>query len=93
MFPAVINESLIKVFNFYFEGNVHEGMSYKGKLYRLIETFNIKQHSAIADLVYRLSKQGVYTAVTHSEKHCRVWADLRFATTLYDLEPVSRNSI
>jgi hypothetical protein len=93
MFPAVINESLIRVFSFYFEGKIHEGMSYKGKLYRLIQTFNIQQHSAIADLVYRLGKQGIYTAVTHSEQNCRVWVDLRFTVTPDNLETVSTASL
>lgn len=78
MLPILIREQLVKPFCYYHEGQIHEGMNYRRKLYRLTKTFTDISRSSAYAFGTRLSSQGIDTVITVSDCGCcyKVWVDL-----------------
>ncbi|NJN56249.1 MAG: hypothetical protein HC879_01510 [Leptolyngbyaceae cyanobacterium SL_5_9] len=76
MLPVVVNEPSIRLFSFYFEGSIYQGMSYQGKLYKLIQSFDVKERLKAYTLGCEISNRNYHVAITVSAEKYRVWVDL-----------------
>jgi len=77
MLPDIVDEQLIRPFNFYFNGNICQGMTHQGKLYRLTHAFEHHKRAEALALACELSTQGGQIVITTSTHTFRVWVDLR----------------
>ncbi|MBD2058152.1 hypothetical protein H6F88_19420 [Oculatella sp. FACHB-28] len=76
MLPVVIHEPSIRLFSFYFEGSIYQGMSYQGKLYKLTKSFDAKERLKAYTLGCEISNRNHEVAITVSTEKYRVWVDL-----------------
>lgn len=76
MLPVVANEPSIRLFSFYFEGSIYQGMSYQGKLYKLTKSFDAKERLKAYTLGCEISNRNHHVAITVSTEKYRVWVDL-----------------
>ena len=76
MLPVVIYEPSIRLFSFYFEGNIYQGMSHQGKLYKLTKSFEAKERLKAYALGCEISNRDHHVAITVSDEKYRVWVDL-----------------
>lgn len=76
MLPVVVHEPSIRLFSFYFEGSIYQGMSYQGKLYKLTKSFDAKERLQAYTLGCEISNRGCDVAITVSTEKYRVWVDL-----------------
>ncbi|NJL35922.1 MAG: hypothetical protein HC840_01560 [Leptolyngbyaceae cyanobacterium RM2_2_4] len=76
MLPVVVHEPSIRLFSFYFEGSIYQGMSYQGKLYKLIKSFDAEERLKSYTLGCEISNQNYHVAITVSTEKYRVWVDL-----------------
>jgi hypothetical protein len=76
MLPVVIYEPSIRLFSFYFEGNIYQGMSYQGKLYKLTKSFDAKERLKAYTLGCEISNRDHHVAITVAAEKYRVWVDL-----------------
>jgi hypothetical protein len=82
MLPFVISESLVKVFNFYQKGCVREGMSHGQYLYTLVESHTVAARLQAYTRGCELSNQGGQTIITVSDRHYKLWLELRSQATI-----------
>jgi hypothetical protein len=76
MLPVVVHEPSIRLFSFYFEGSIYQGMSYQGKLYKLIKSFDARERLKAYALGCEISNRDHHVAITVSTEKYRVWVDL-----------------
>jgi hypothetical protein len=81
MSPIVINESTVKPFCFYLDGNLCKGISYRNRLYHLVETLNAGDLDRVRAICLELRQQKLTCIITKTERHYRVWTDLRALQT------------
>ncbi|MEO0537606.1 MAG: hypothetical protein AAF215_27560 [Cyanobacteria bacterium P01_A01_bin.123] len=70
--PKIVQRDNVRVFNFYREQALHEGMIYRGKLYRLLRVFPSDQRLQASALGCKL---GSNVVITVSEVAFQVWGD------------------
>ncbi|WP_075598529.1 hypothetical protein [Leptolyngbya sp. 'hensonii'] len=76
MTPVILDEQLVHRFNFYFEGNIRQGMRHGCRLYGLVEQFNSRHRLNAYQLACELAEQGLPIVVTVSGSSYRVWLGL-----------------
>lgn len=77
MLPLIVYEDAVRLFSFYYEGYVHQGISHEQKLYRLIHCTGIDSRLEAYEAGLRLSNQGIKILITVSDRCYRVWAEIR----------------
>ncbi|HEY9699973.1 MAG TPA: hypothetical protein V6D10_22130 [Trichocoleus sp.] len=75
MLPIIVHEHTIHPFNYYFQGDICQGMSFHKKLYRLLHSFEVEQQLYAQKFACSFA-QCREIIVTVSEQHYRVWIDL-----------------
>ncbi len=76
MLPSLIHEQLLHPFNFYDGGNVYQGMSHQGRLYKLLHTFNVSDRPRSYALGCELSYQGFQVVISVSLRQYKVWVNV-----------------
>ncbi|MBD1913031.1 MULTISPECIES: hypothetical protein [unclassified Leptolyngbya] len=77
MSPIVLNETSVKPFCFYLDGNLCKGVSYQNRLYHLVETLNAGNLERVREICLDLRRQKLTCIITRTEHHYRIWTDLR----------------
>lgn len=77
MSPIVLNEATVKPFCFYLDGNLCKGVSYRNRLYHLVETLNAGDLEGVRGICLKLRQQKLTCIITKTDRHYRVWTDLR----------------
>jgi hypothetical protein len=77
MSPIVLNEATVKPFCFYLDGNLCKGVSYRNRLYHLVETLKVGDLERVREVCLKLRQQKLTCIITKTDRHYRVWTDLR----------------
>lgn len=77
MSPIVLNEATVNPFCFYLDGNLCKGVSYRNRLYHLVETLSVGDLERIREICLKLRQQKLTCIITKTDRHYRVWTDLR----------------
>lgn len=77
MLPKIIDEQQIFTFNFWFDNQLRNGMSYQNELFCQIGVFDIQQKAQVYRLSCKLAHQGLNLVISYSKKQCRLWGGLR----------------
>lgn len=73
----IAQEQSIQSFRFYFEGKVHQGMSYENQLYKLVKTLSSNNDLEAYRIGQSLSLAKHQIVVTVSQKRAQIWVDLK----------------
>lgn len=76
MLPLVIYEDSVRLFNYYFDGSVRQGMSYRSKLYKLIRACQHGNRLHLYGVGCSLANHGIETVITASEQEYKVWVEV-----------------
>lgn len=76
MKPLVIRETQVKLFKYWAEGDIHEGMRYENRLFFQVNTFTTHCYQKPLHLARLLSQQGLRSVVTVSPEQYSVWLSL-----------------
>lgn len=94
MLPTVTREELVHPFSFYFENEIHQGMTYQGKLNFLVKTFSESHRDKAYELAIRLTRRNITSIVTVSSlvrPTCyRIWVDMSLAKVVMNLDELLR---
>lgn len=81
MIPTVVDERSVRLFRFYKDGYLCEGIRYGNTLYRLVKTFGKHEensaYSCCSQLLHHSSTDHPAAIITISSKQYRLWAELR----------------
>lgn len=90
MMPTVTREELVHPFSFYFEREIHQGMTYQGRLNFLVKTFSEANRDKAYEFAIRLARQNITSIVTVSSlvrPACyRIWVDMSLAKVVMGME-------
>lgn len=81
-FPTV-PEDCVSSFNFYLNGQVHQGILYFDELYGLVSEFKAHQRLTAYQSILDLIEQGNDVLMTVSPSHYRSWINLRSSDCLH----------
>lgn len=85
MFYSVVSENLVQRFNFYLQGEIHQGMQHNCDLYGLVEEVEPKQRFKVFELAQALSSQAQAIVVTDADDRYRIWVSLKNPSVLSTL--------
>ncbi|MCU0570237.1 MAG: hypothetical protein MUF49_27145 [Oculatellaceae cyanobacterium Prado106] len=77
MFPIIVHEATVRVFNFYFESDMHQGMCCLRRFYRLVKTYSLKERSQACLYAHQLTQHENQTVITASDACYKVWLEIR----------------
>lgn len=77
MFPIVVHEGTVRVFNYYFEGQICQGMCCFRKFYRLVDTFSRRDRSQACIAAQALAHKDEQAVITASSQTYKVWLEIR----------------
>jgi hypothetical protein len=93
MLPTVTCEEWVHPFSFYFEHEIHQGMTYQGTLNFLVKTFHESSRDKAYELAMRLGRQNITSMVTvssHVHPICyRVWVDMSMVKAVIGLDELA----
>ena len=75
MLPIVVHEQTTRFFNYYFQGEIYQGMCFQKRLYRLLHAFTQEQRLYAYKFASSLA-QCNEIVITVSNEHYQVWIDL-----------------
>lgn len=75
--PMVVSEEQVRIFNYYYAGQLCQGMMCQNRLYRLISSFRLEERPKAYALGYKLNKKSTCTIITQARDRWDVWQDLR----------------
>jgi|GEM_PF-3231158 hypothetical protein len=73
----VLSEKSVKLFCFYLEGSLCEGIRYRNRLYTLVKTLKIGDHYGMRETCEDLRQRQRPCLITRSRHQYRVWTDVR----------------
>lgn len=76
MIPAVLDESKIFPFKFWFEGEVQDGMAYQNELFCRLLTADVSERVRLYQYACHISDND-RLALSTSESKCSLWVSLR----------------
>lgn len=85
MLPIVVCEESIRLFKFYHDDRIKQGMSYSSKLYILLQVFGVQGRLLAYESGCRLANQGNEVVVTASPLHYKIWVEVRSIINLQGL--------
>lgn len=74
--PIVVNDHQISLFNFYHDGLVRQGMSYRGHLFGKAYAFNLEDRTPAFEFANQLAATGAQTVIAVSQREYIVWIRL-----------------
>jgi hypothetical protein len=77
MFPIIVHEATVRVFNYYFEGQICQAMCCFKKFYRLVETFDVRDRTKACTVANQFTQQSDQTVITASPQSYKVWVEIR----------------
>ena len=77
MLPLIVDENKILIFKFWFEGDIQDGMAYRGELFCRLQTFALAYRPQVYQFGCRLIRQGISAALTSGDESCSLWVSLR----------------
>jgi len=77
MFPIVVHEATVRVFNYYFEGQICQGMCCFRKFYRLVDTFSRRDRSQACIAAQAIAHEDEQAVITASSQTYKVWLEIR----------------
>ena len=77
MFPIVVHEATVRIFNYYFEGQICQGMCCFRKFYRLVDTFSRRDRSQACITAQALTREQEQAVITASDQTYKVWLEIR----------------
>jgi hypothetical protein len=77
MFPIIVHEATVRVFNFYFEEQMCQGMCCFKKFYRLVETFELRDRAKACLAAAEITKGEVQAVITASDRTYKLWLEIR----------------
>jgi hypothetical protein len=80
MFPIIVHEATVRVFNYYFEGQICQAMCCFKKFYRLVETFDVRDRNKACAVAHNLTQKSDQTVITASQQSYKVWIEIRAKT-------------
>lgn len=82
MFPLVLNEHQVHLFNFYLDGKVRVGMRHGISLFGQVNKFAVSQRTDAYRCANELAQTGRSVSITVSQHHYCVWVRLTAAEAL-----------
>jgi hypothetical protein len=79
-----LSERQVSFFKFWLDGDIRDGLSYRGELFRHSYTFARRQAEQVHALGQNLIREGTEVVVTCSDDHYRLWTSLRVEYRLPD---------
>lgn len=76
MLPIVINEHQGALFNFYFQGEIRQGMRYMNALYGLAHIVQAGYRDAAYDIACQLAASGTSVVITVAKEQYKIWTNL-----------------
>jgi hypothetical protein len=77
MFPIIVHEATVRVFNYYFEGQICQAMCCFKKFYKLVETFDVRDRTKACTVANHFTQQSDQTVITASPQSYKVWVEIR----------------
>jgi hypothetical protein len=77
MFPIIVHEATVRVFNYYFEGQICQAMCCFKKFYRLVETFDVRDRNKACSTAHHFTQHADQTVITASQQSYKVWVEIR----------------
>lgn len=77
MLPQVLREDHIRIFKFWFNGGLQDGLHFRNELFYRCKTVDIFQRARLYQLATRLTEHHAYVLVTVTPDHCSLWISLR----------------
>jgi hypothetical protein len=77
MFPIIVHEATVRAFNYYFEGQICQGMCCFKKFYRLVDTFSLRDRAKACLAAQELTHGDEQAVITASEHTYKVWLEIR----------------
>jgi hypothetical protein len=77
MFPIIVHEATVRVFNYYFEGQICQAMCCFKKFYRLVETFDVRDRNKACTAAQHLTQNSDQAVITASQHTYKVWVEIR----------------
>jgi len=77
MFPIVVHEATVRVFSYYFEGQICQGMCCFKKFYKLVDTFSGCDRSQACIAAQALAHKDEQAVITASNQDYKVWLEIR----------------
>jgi hypothetical protein len=77
MFPIVVHEATVRAFNYYFEGQICQGMCCFRKFYRLVDTFSSRDRAQACIGAQSLTDKNDQAVITASDQTYKVWLEIR----------------
>jgi hypothetical protein len=90
MFPIIVHEATVRAFNYYFEGQICQGMCCFKKFYRLVDTFSLRDRAKACLAAQELTRGEEQAVITASEHTYKVWLEIR-ANLESEEEPLMLN--
>ncbi|HEY9880490.1 MAG TPA: hypothetical protein V6D29_18675 [Leptolyngbyaceae cyanobacterium] len=75
MLPAVLHTDQIRVFNFYYQNILCQGMTANGKLYRYVDSFSREERFQAFEKACQLSCHGRVILAVKPSGNYDLWAD------------------
>jgi hypothetical protein len=77
MFPIIVHEATVRAFNYYFEGQICQGMCCFKKFYKLVETFSLRDRAKACVVAQQLTQEDEQAVITASDRAYKVWLEIR----------------
>ncbi|MBD2256096.1 hypothetical protein [Pseudanabaena sp. FACHB-2040] len=78
MEPLVINEKLVSLFKFWFDGQIYDGMGCRNEIFSCLRVADHRKRQQIYDLGWALAEEGVQVVITVSDSKYTLWSNLRY---------------
>lgn len=76
MLPQIITGSALKPFKFFLDDHLNEGALYNGKLYQLVQGFEIEHRGKAYAIACSLTTRNYRIIISCHETQYKVWVDL-----------------
>ena len=73
----VLSEKSVKLFCFYLDGSLCEGIRYRNRLYTLVKALKIGDHYGMREICEDLRQRQRPCLITLSQNQYRIWTDVR----------------
>ncbi|MDX2242682.1 MAG: hypothetical protein NW224_18495 [Leptolyngbyaceae cyanobacterium bins.302] len=91
MSPIILNEHQVHRFNFYLDGEIHQGIQHNNLLYGLAHIFNDKERLKAYELANSLTEANLRSIVTVSTRY-HVWIQLSVASYAHWQECIAKRN-
>ncbi|MEO1519658.1 MAG: hypothetical protein AAFU78_02610 [Cyanobacteria bacterium J06633_2] len=76
MYPVFLSEDIVRIFTFYQDGSLYQGLVSKHKFFKLVREFNALERGDAFNLALGFERQRSATIITASGACYKVWVDV-----------------